>query len=148
MKFRKALSVVAITLTGLAAKAFFRRRRAVADLRKRRQELGKLISEASLTARNLERELTFASNPPGSSAGGTKPTATLAELAEKRTRAGTISSRSLVLQAQIGLLEYLQIKALSARLSTVEAEAKALAEDIEAFKSRVRSARDSGARLP
>jgi hypothetical protein len=148
MKIRSVLSVAALALSGLAAKAFLRRRRAVADLRKRRQELGKLISEASLAVRNLERELTFASNPPGSAAGSSKPTATLAELAEKRIRAGTISSRSLELQAQIGLLEYLQVKALSARLSTVEAEAAALAEYVEAFKTRVRSARDSGARLP
>jgi hypothetical protein len=147
MKIRSVLSVAALALSGLAAKAILRRRRAVADLRKRRQELGRLISEASLTVRNLERELTFASNPPGSAAGSGKPTATLAELAEKRTRAGTISSRSLELQAQIGLLEYLQVKALSARLSTVEAEAAALAEDVEAFKTRVRTARDSGARL-
>lgn len=148
MKFRKALTVIAVALTGLAATAFLRRRRAVADLRKRRQELGKVLSEVGLVLRNLERELTFASNPPGNSAGSTKPTATLADLAALRGRAGTISSQSLELPVQTGLLLYLQVKALLRRVSAIEAEATALSEEVEVFRSRVRAARDSGDRLP
>jgi hypothetical protein len=149
MKIRKALSVVALALTGLAAKAFLRRRRrAVAELRQRRQELGNRLTDASLVLRNLERELTFASNPPGSAIGSKKPTSTLSELAALRTQVAATSIKSLELQDRVGFLMYLQVKSHLAEISAVEAEASALADEIEAFASRVRSARDAGERLP
>jgi hypothetical protein len=149
MKIRKALSVVALALTGLAARAFLRRRRrAVAELRQRRKELGKLLIETSLVLRNLERELTFASNPPGSAMGSKKPTSTLSELTALRAQVAATSIKSLELQERVGFLMYLQVKSHLADLSAVEAEASALADEIEAFASRVRSARDAGERLP
>jgi hypothetical protein len=149
MKIRKALSFVALALTGLAAKAFLRRRRrAVAELRQRRQELGRLLTGTSLVLRNLERELTFASNPPGSAMCSKKPTSTLSELAALRAQVAATSIKSLELQEGVGFLMYLQVKSHLADLSAVEAEASALADEIQAFASRVRSARDAGERLP
>jgi hypothetical protein len=149
MKIRKALSVVAFALTGLAARTFLRRRRrAVARRRKHRQELGKLLAETSLVLRSLERELTFASNPPGSVMGSRRPKNTLSELAELRAQLAATSIKALELQEQTGLLIYLKVKSHLADLAAVEAEASVLAKEIEAFASRVRSARDSGERLP
>jgi hypothetical protein len=147
MKFRRVLSVVAVALTGLAAKAFRRRRRLVVDLRQRMEKVSDLLAKASLVLRALERELTFASNPPGSVT-GSKPISTLAELVSFRDRAGAIRSRSLELPTQSGLLVYVQIKAVLTEFSAIEADAATLSQDVEAFSSSVRSARNAGERLP
>jgi hypothetical protein len=147
MKFRRVLSVVAVALTGLAAEGFRRRRRLIVDLRQRMERVSDLLATASLALRTLERELTFASNPPGSVT-GIKPIATLAELVSFRDRAGAISSRSLELPTQSGLLVYLQIKAVLTKFRAIEADAATLSQDVEAFSAKVRSARRAGERLP
>jgi hypothetical protein len=147
MSLRTVISVVAVALTGLAARAFRRRRRMVLKLLKRRAVLTEMVTEADYVLRKVQRELTYGSNPPGSGS-KKKPTATLVEVAILRARVTEVRGRMDDLQTYQGLMRHLQVKKSLGKLSPIHAEATKVAKEVQAFGLRVSCAREAGEILP
>lgn len=147
MSLRTVISVVAVALTGLAARAFRRRHRMVLKLLKRRANVTEVMLDADYVLRKVERELTYGSNPPGSGS-KKKPVATLAEVASLRDRVAEVRASLDGLQTYQGLMRHLQVKKSLGKLAPIHAEATKAAKEVQAFGLRVSCAREAGDVLP
>lgn len=139
--------MVALAVTGIAAKAFHRRRRLLAKRRRRHAGLALRHFELKMTLLKIERQLRFGGNPPGAHS-MSMPTETLRELAGLRDQLVLQEARLTEARVRGGLLGYLHAKKTDAKLAALDARVVVNTAQIRALSAKIDGAWLRGERLP